>query len=147
MKVTLKFDQKAYSGKLDGLVYYWHPRLQMLIARKAPDKKSPRAENISFAAVSRNLKVLSPSPAYRQDLQTYLLLLQEEGYFPKLHSWYLLYTRLMHIFAQRHPEYSLDTLTREQIQGEVLSCRSVKSAVEDLLLPMVAGYENLVVEL
>jgi len=26
MIVTLKFDQKAYSGKMDGLIYYWHPR-------------------------------------------------------------------------------------------------------------------------
>jgi len=144
MKVTLKFDQKAYSGKMDGLIYYWHPRYNMLLARRSPEKPKPTAAKQRFAQISKNLKALQPSAAYQSDLQVYLHMLQGEGYYPKLNSWYLLFTKLMFGFGERHPESDIATLTKQEIIDNNLSCRSVKTAVEDLLLPRVEGFETLV---
>ncbi len=144
MIVTLKFDQKAYSGKMDGLIYYWHPRYKKLLARRLPENPRPSAAKQRFAQVARNLKALQPSAAFQADLLAYLRMLQEEGYYPKLNSWYLLFTKLMFAFADRYPDIDIGTLTKQEIIDGSLSCRSVKSAVEDLLLPRVEGYETLV---
>jgi len=144
MIVTLKFDQKAYSGKMDGLIYYWHPRYYKLLARRLPEKTKPTAAKQRFAQIAKNLKAMQISAAYRSDLLAYLNLLQSEGYFPKLNSWYLLFTKLMFAFGERHPEIDIATLTKQGIIDNSLSCRSVKTAVEDLLLPRVTGYERLV---
>ena len=144
MIVTLKFDQKAYSGKMDGLIYYWHPRYKKLLARRLPENPRPSAAKQRFAQVARNLKAMQPSPAFQADLLAYLHMLQDEGYYPKLNSWYLLFTKMMYALEERHPEFEISTLTKQDIIDGSLSCRSVKSAVEDLLLPRVEGYETLV---
>ena len=144
MKVSLKFNQKAYHGKLDGLVYYWLPRHKVLIARRYVEQKKQSASNLHFAELHKNLKRLDPSPAYRQDLKDYLRLLHAEGFFAGLNSWHPLYVKLMFAFAERHPEYDLATIGKSEIHSQALGCRSVKTAVEDLLLPRVKGYETLV---
>ena len=143
MIVTLKFDQKAYSGKMDGLIYYWHPRFNKLLARRLPEKTKPTAAKQRFAQVSKNLRALQPSPAFQADLLAYLQMLQADDYFPNLNSWYLLFTKLMFAFGQRHPEFDIGSLTKQEIVENSLSCRNLKSAVEDLLLPRVHGYETL----
>lgn len=143
MIVTLKFDQKAYSGKMDGLIYYWHPRFNKLLARRLPEKTKPTAAKQRFAQVSKNLRALQPSPAFQADLLAYLQMLQADDYFPNLNSWYLLFTKLMFAFGQRHPEFDIGSLTKQEIVENNLSCRNLKSAVEDLLLPRVHGYETL----
>jgi hypothetical protein len=44
----------------------------------------------------------------------------------------------------RYPEQvNLKTITREQIVEQNLPCRSVKTAVEDNLLPQIPGYQYL----
>lgn len=144
MKVTLKFDQKAYSGKMDGLIYYWHPRYNQLLARRLPEKTKQTEAKQRFAKIANNLKGMQPSAVYQSDLQAYLHLLQDEGYYPRLNSWYLLFTKLMYCFGERHPEFDIAILTKQDIIDHDLSCRSVKTAVEDLLLPRVKGYERLV---
>lgn len=141
MKVKLKFRQKAYNGKLDGLVYYWHPRYKTLCARRLPEFYQPTEAKHRFSLQAKNLKALSPSSGYRSDLKTYLKLLQDKDIYPRLNSWYPLFIILMTAFATRHPEYDLTTLSREDIYSQQLSCRSVKCAVEDFLLPRVSGYE------
>ena len=144
MKVTLNYDQKAYSGKMDGLIYYWHSRYKMLLARRLPENPKLTPAKQRFRAITQNLKIMQPSSAYIIDLQTYLHLLQKEEYFPKLNSWYPLFTKLMFAFGERHPEFDIGVLTKQVIVDNSLSCRSVKTAVEDLLLPRVKGYESLV---
>ena len=144
MIVTLKFDQKAYSGKMDGLIYYWHPRFNKLLARRLPEKTKPTAAKQRFAQVSKNLRALQPSAAFQSDLLAYLQMLQADDYFPNLNSWYLLFTKLMFAFGDRHPEIDIGILTKQEIIGNDYSCRSVITAVEDLLLPRVKGFETLV---
>lgn len=141
MKVKLKYHQKAYNGKLDGLVYYWHPRYKTLCARRLPEFYPPTAAKQRFSLQAKNLKALCPSPGYRSDLKAYLKLLQDKDIYPRLNSWYPLFMILMTAFAARHPEYDLCTISREEIYSQELSCRSVKSAVEDFLIPHVSGYE------
>ena len=129
---------------MDGLIYYWHPRYKKLLARRLPEKTKQTEAKQRFAKIAKNLKAMQPSAAFQVDLLAYLHLLQDEGYYPKLNSWYLLFTKMMYALEERHPEFEISTLTKQEIIDGSLSCRTVKSAVEDLLLPRVEGYETLV---
>lgn len=147
MEVTFKNLLKAYSGKCDGLVYYFNRRLNKVIARKLPVSK-PHAANDRLAAISRNLKELKPSEAYRNDLKIYTELLRMklgskgEG----LNSWSNVFRKLMFGMATKYG-LNLATLTRAEIYSQSLPCLSVKTAIEDGLLPAVPGYERFTADL
>ncbi|PKN72129.1 MAG: hypothetical protein CVU50_08275 [Candidatus Cloacimonetes bacterium HGW-Cloacimonetes-3] len=147
MEVVFKNMLHAYSGKCDGLVYYYNRRLNKVIARRLPVTK-PHAGNARLSAISANLKALNPSEAYRTDMKLYteLLRMQEGAKGNSFYSWSNVFRKLMFGMAKK---YSLDlaTLTRAQIYDDKLPCRSVQAAVEDGLLVGVKGWERFASEM
>lgn len=141
MKVKLNFNQESYSGQLDDLVYYWDPRLKMMIARRKPLRQVVSPSQHHLGAISRNLSSLISNPDYKAELRIYLDLLEMNGLAEGCTRWFGLYTRLMWKLAEKYPELDLEILSSEE--AGTYSCRSVKSAVEDGLLPAVEGYQRL----
>ena len=142
MEVTFKNLLHAYSGKCDGIVYYFNRRMNKVIARKLPVTK-PHRQNVELSAISTNLKNLNISEGYRGNLKVYTEMSRlSSGGGQSFYSWSNVYMKLMFAMAK---EYALDlkTITRGQIYDAMLPCISVKTAVEAGLLPPVSGYENL----
>jgi len=142
MEVTFKNLLHAYSGKCDGLVYYYNRRLNKVIARRLPTSK-PHAGNALLGRISRNLKALELSEGYRTDLKIYteLLRLKTGAEGMAYYAWSNVFRKLMYDLAAK---YSLDlaTITRQEIYTQGLPCISVQAAVEDGLLEKVPGYER-----
>ncbi|HRY83610.1 MAG TPA: hypothetical protein P5533_03140 [Candidatus Cloacimonadota bacterium] len=143
MKVELKYNQKYYSGRLDDLIYYFHPGLGKMLARKRPLRMPGSAAKERFGAVSRNLKDLIQNPDYKTDLKIYSELLKEAELISRGASWYQLFTKLMWKMQELLPELDLASLSRQDILDQSLPCRSVKHAVESGLVAMVEGYQRL----
>jgi hypothetical protein len=143
MKVTVKEGIKGFSGKLDGAIYYYHPRLKRTLMRKKP-QMPVQEQNVQYKNISQQIKALDPSVAYRYDFKVYLSLLQDKDDSINLPSWYSLFTKMLWAMQKKYPaNVHLLTLTREQILAENLPCRSVKAAVADGLLPEVTNWELL----
>jgi hypothetical protein len=148
MKVHISKGIKGYSGASDGVVYYYHPRAKLCLAREyvVPDNK-PNTDRTK--AIMANLKLIMPSAAYKQNFKDYLYGyndLKEHRDKPAL-SWYNLYIRLLFAMQQSVPGVSLLTLSRTQIYAENLPCKTVAAAVEAGLLPLIPDYERLTQEI
>lgn len=144
MNVTFKHLIGGYTGRADDIVIYYHRTLKRYIVRRLPHRKISQ-NNLDFAQVSKNLKKIIPSQAYRDDLRVYLdqySRLKENEYSPVM-SWCNIYMKMMHAMVKDNPSLDLKTITREQIETEELPCRSVKDAVEAGLLPPVLNYQRL----
>ena len=144
MEVVFKNLLHAYSGKCDGLVYYYNRRLNKVIARRLPVTK-PHEGNARLSAISVNLKALKPSEAYRTDLKLYteLLRMHEGAKGNCFYSWSNVFRKLMFGMAKKYG-IDLAILTRAEIYASNLPCITVKAAVEDGLLVAVKGYERFV---
>ncbi|MBW6514254.1 MAG: hypothetical protein K0B87_05805 [Candidatus Syntrophosphaera sp.] len=143
MKVKVKQGITGFSGKLDGLVYYYHPRLKRTLARHKP-KMPALPQNATYTTVSRRLKELNPSEAYRYDFKIYASLLRDQDESLLVPSWYPLFTRMMWAMQKKYPEtVDLRAITREQVLSQDLPCRSVRAAIEDGLLAPVSNWELL----
>ena len=141
MKATVKEGIKGFSGKLDGAIYYYHPRLKRTLMRRAP-KMPIQPQNIEYGDISRQIKAINPSEAYRNDFRMYLNTLMDQDESVRLPSWYSLYVKMMWAMQAKYPaSVDIKTITREQITEQNLPCRSVKTAVEDGLLLVVPGYQ------
>lgn len=143
MKVELKYNQRAYSGKLNDLIYYYHPGLKKMLARKRPTQRQYTTANAHFGAVSRNLKGLIQNPDYITDLRIYSELLKEAELISRGSNWYQLFTKLMWKMEELFPELDISSLSRQDILDQSLPCRSVKTAVESGLVERVEGWERL----
>lgn len=141
MQATLKNIMLAYSGKCDGLVFYYNPRLDRMLVRSLPEFK-PTENNRRLARIAANLKALGLSENFRLDLITYTELYRHEQRDTNCSGWYCLFNKLMWALAKQLG-IDLEALTRQQIMAQNLPCRSVKSAVNAGLLPPVTGYERL----
>jgi hypothetical protein len=142
MKVLFKNLLKAYSGQCDGLVYYYHPRLNRVICRRHVIPKST-PQNARLKLVSARLRTLQISAEYITDLRYYAALISERG---KYLNWRNVYLKLMYAL-QRLYGVDLSTISREQIAEQELPCRSVKHAIEAGLLAPVPGYQRLCAEM
>jgi len=141
MKATLKNALLAYSGKCDGLVFYYNPRLDRMLVRKLPVWTATE-NNHRLARIAPNLTALELSAGYRLDLITYTELYRREYKDNNCTSWYNLFNKLMWAM-QKQLAINLETLNRAQIETEDLPCISVKRAVEAGLLYPITGYERL----
>jgi hypothetical protein len=143
MKANMKEQIKGFSGKLDGMIYYYHPRLKKTLMRKAP--KMPHQQmNEDYTVISRQIKALTPSDAYKYDFKGYLNELKNHDETANYPSWYAVFTSMLWKMKAKYPDtVDLKTITRDQIEAENLPCRSVKAAVEDGLLKPVPGWELL----
>lgn len=140
MKATVKDSIRGFSGKLDGAIYYYHPRIKRTLMRRAP-KMPIQPQNNDYRDISRQIKALNPSEAYRNDFRMYLNTLMERDDSVRLPSWYSLYIKMLWAMQAKHPELvNLKTISREQIFAQDLPCRCVKAAVEDGLLAQIPGY-------
>ena len=153
MKVYYKNLIKSYSGNFDDLIYCYNPRLKCYYARShSPRRKT--AQNQLYADIAKNMKRLSPSPEYRQDLTNYVNAYNSKKEYREhpLNNWYNAFTKLMWNMAKTYSLngipltenstlINLTTLTREDIIEYNLPCRTVKQAIEAGLLPVVPGYE------
>lgn len=149
MKVFFKNMVMAYRGKCDGLVYYYNPRLNRMVAR-AHVKRRRTAQNDLFKAVSAQLKALAPAEGFKRDLATYVELYNRKAanFRHPLNNWYNAYTRMMWALAKKDPaNIDLTTISRESIYEQGLQCISVKRAVEAGLLEAVKGWEGLAGEI
>lgn len=143
MKAYVKEGIKGFSGELDGMIYYYHPRLKRTLMRKKP-KMPLQEQNIGYRSIARQLKDLEPSAEYRYDFKLYLSQLRDRDEDVNLPSWYALFVKMMWAMQAKYPDQvDLKTITRDQVLSQDLPCRSVKTAVEDGLLPQVPGWDNL----
>ncbi|MCB5260703.1 MAG: hypothetical protein PHY41_04980 [Candidatus Cloacimonetes bacterium] len=143
MKAHVKAGIKGFSGKLDGAIYYYHPRLKRTLMRRAP-KMPIQPQNNDYRDISRKIKEINPSAGYRNDFRIFLNLLMDHDDTVRLPSWYSLYIKMLWAMQAKYPaQVDLKTITRDQIIAEDLPCRSVKRAVEDGLLPEISGYQYL----
>jgi hypothetical protein len=138
MQVILKNILKAYSGKCDGLIYYYHAGLGRLLCRRHTIPR-PSESNARFTRIAANLKALNPSPEYCTDLKYYAALISRPG--AQL-NWRNVFMRLMYAVAREYGA-NLETLTRADIYAQDLPCKSVKAAIDERLLTPVTGYERL----
>lgn len=147
MEVTFKNLLHAYSGKCDGLVYYYNRRLNKVIARRLPNRK-PHAGNALLSRISHNLKALEVSDGFRTDLKIYteLLRMKNGAQGDRYYAWSNVFRKLMFDLAEK---YSLDlaTITRSDICSRNLPCITVRAAIEDGLLDVVQGYERFTAEM
>ncbi|HOZ01959.1 MAG TPA: hypothetical protein PLG20_09080, partial [Candidatus Syntrophosphaera sp.] len=115
MKAILKNALLAYSGKCDGLVFYYNPRLERVLVRALPRWK-PTASNRRLADIAHNLKALGLSPGFRLDLVNYTELYRRQYRASNCACWYNLFNKMMYALAK---EYGVDlaTLTRAGIDA------------------------------
>jgi hypothetical protein len=143
MKAYVKDGIKGFSGKLDGAIYYYHPRLKRTLMRKAP-VMPVQPQNHVYREISRQIKAIDPSEGYRNDFRNYLNELRERDEDVRLPSWYSLYIKMLWAMQAKYPELvNLSTITKDEIIAQDLPCRSVKRAVEAGLLPKIPGYKYL----
>ncbi|NLW18934.1 MAG: hypothetical protein GXY81_04510 [Candidatus Cloacimonetes bacterium] len=144
MKAKLGAFFQSFSGKADGMVYYFNRRLGKIIAR---EYVKPRANknNQRFKDVAANLKALNPSEGFRMDLSVYVDIYNSavRNWEKPLLNWHNAFLKLMWAMA-RDLHLDLATLTREQIETQELPCITVMDAVEAGYLPPVTSYESLV---
>lgn len=147
MKATRANLLGEFTGKLDGLIYYRSKQNGKLYVRKQWSFRD-HPEHPRFRNNQRAIFALQPSAAYIQDLRDYLMQYNTRAKNNSAHAWSNLYARLMYAMQKAMPDtVNLATLTREQIVQQNLPCRTVKTSVENGLLPLVNGYERYNAEL
>jgi hypothetical protein len=147
MKVVFKQMIGGYTGTVDGVIFYWDPRLQRILARSVPKVRITQ-NHIDFGNIARNLMGIGPTERYKDDLRTYAertwKLPEFGGSRP---NWNNLYMKVMYGLRKLDPSLDLKTLSRAYIQYHDLPGRTVRRAVEAGLLPEVRGYQELDSEL
>ena len=140
MKPTFKYTIQGYSGKCDGLVYYYHSKLRRTICRKLP-KSVHLKQHDMMRVISQRLRSLELSEGFQNDLKLYVVLYSHSmsKRSKALSSWYSAYLMLMWAMANKY-DTDLATISREQIEKNNLPCLSVQRAIEAELLPAVRDY-------
>ena len=176
MKAFFRNMIQAYHGKCDGLVYYYNPRLNRIIARPYV-KPAPNENTRRFALIVANLKALNPSSGFRADMDFYVTAYNAKpvNRNKPMNNWYNAYTKMMYALAKMYVgvddgeggidwvkrldsgsepgmtgeviALDLSTLTREIIFNNDLPCITVKRAIEAGLLTSVKGHELLTAEM
>jgi len=138
MKVFYKNLIKAYTGKCDGLVYYYDPELERILCRRYVKPKAT-PQNARLAATMKNLKNLNLSEEYITDLKFYAAMARKPG--SRL-NWQIVFTKLMNAL-QRTMGVDISTITKGAIYEQNLPCKSVKNAIEAGLLQPILDYQRL----
>ncbi len=143
MRVQLKRNFAGYSGTIDDAVYYYHPRLKLLLMRDYVKPKETAA-NRRVKAVMANLRLIQPTDAYKNNLKAYMLAYNsmKEHQNKLMLCWNNLYMKMLYAMEKVYATVDLTTITRTQMYGEDLPCISLKRAVEAGLLPVVEGYTD-----
>lgn len=149
MKVKYKQMFKGYSGKADGMIYYFDSKSGTALARRSFTFTDHPGQP-AFRSAHRQIYTIQPSQHYIYNLKDYLYLynLLPENETQRLRAWTNVYNKLMFAMQKAMPEtVDLKTITREQIYAQDLPCKTVKAAVEAGLLPRVKNYEAMTKEI
>jgi len=148
MKVHLSMGVNGLSGKAEGVVYYYHPKLKLCLVRKYSVPNNANNTNRT-KAIMANLKLIQPSAGFKVDFDDYLTgynKLKEFQHKPML-SWYNLYIKMLFALQKMDTRVNLQTLTREQIYAQNLPCKTVCATIEAGLLPPVKDSQWLTKEI
>lgn len=144
MKVHLNMGVNGLSGKVDGAIYYYNPRLKVCVMRKYV-RPEPNANNERTTSIMKNLKMINPSEGYKANLKDYVMYYNESkeyGHKP-INAWNNAWLKLMFAMQKAMPEtVDLKTLTRDLIFVQNLPCKTLKDAIEFGLLPEMPRYER-----
>jgi len=144
MKVHLSMGVNGLSGKVDGMIYYYHPKLKVCVMRKYV-RPELTANNKRTTSIMANLKLINPSEGYKANLKDYIMYYndsKEYGHKP-INAWNNAWLKLMFAMQKAMPEtVNLKTLTRDLIFVQNLPCKTVKDAIDAGLLPAMPGYER-----
>jgi len=149
MKVKYKQMFKGYTGKADGMIYYFDSKTGTALARRSFTFTDHPGQP-AFRNAHRQIYTIQPSQHYIQNLKDYLYAYNHlpGNELHPLRSWTNVYNKLMFAMQKAMPEtVDLKAITREQIYAQNLPCKSVKTAVEAGLLPMVKNYEGMANEI
>ncbi|MDD4309560.1 MAG: hypothetical protein PHO32_04210 [Candidatus Cloacimonetes bacterium] len=143
MKVSFQYGLAGYTGKAQGLVYYFDRRAGRVYARRNTYPRLTQ-ENERVGSITKNLLALQPTAEYKENLSLYLMKYNSlaKNYAKPLRSWVNLFLKLMYAMAKADPGINLRTISRTYIYDHDLPCISVKKAVEAGLLPEVYDYQR-----
>lgn len=144
MKVYFKKRLGGMTGTVDGGIYYYHPKLDVCLMRPY---KYPRltVNNERIKAIMQNLKTLSPSKGYKNNLADYIIAYNKSKDFQHktMTTWSNAWLKLMFAMQKAMPQsIDLASITPQQIMDENLPCKTVKDAIEAGLLPALPDYER-----
>lgn len=145
MKVKYSQRFKGYTGKADGMIYYFDTKSGLSLARRM-FKFTNHPGQPAFRNAQKQIYSLNPTKAYIQNLKDYLILYNAlpENKLSPARTWTNIFNKLMFAMQKAMPEeVDLKTITREQIETQNLPCRTLKNSIEADLLPKVIGYERL----
>ena len=148
MKVRLKNNILSYTGKCDDLVYYYNNKFGRTCCRPYY-KPKPGPQHSIFAQRASNIKALNFSPGYLNDLKVYTDIWNSRAATrdkPYANFWNVLMV-MLYKMIKMYPQYDLATITRDDIEMNLLPCLSVYQACEAGLLKKVNGYELLTAQM
>jgi len=148
LKVRFKNNILSYTGKCDDLVYYYNSKFGKTVCRPyTPSKPGP--QHTRFTLVAKNIKALNFSPEYINDLKVYTELWNSRS--PTRDTPYANYRNCLIVMLNKmvkmYPQYDLATITRDDIEMNLLPCLSVYQACEAGLLKKLNGYELLTAQM
>jgi hypothetical protein len=149
MKVKYKQMFKGYSGKADGMIYYFDGKSGTALARRSFTFKDHPGQP-AFRSAQSQIYTIQPSQFYINNLKDYLYAYNNlpGNETQPLRTWTNVYNKLMFAMQKALPEtVDLANITREQIYAQNLPCKTVKAAVEAGLLPVVKNYEAMTNEI
>ncbi len=148
MKVRFKNNILSYTGKCDDLVYYYNSKFGRTVCRAyTPPKLGP--QHTRFTRIAKNIKALDISPGYINDLKVYTDIWNSRA--PTRDTPFANYRnvlmKLLYKMIELYPQYDLATITRDDIEMNLLPCLSVYHACEAGLLKKLQGYELLTAQM
>jgi len=138
--------QWLHSGTWHDVVYYYDRKTQTQRQRKYVKPRISES-NRRMGAIMKQLMLINPSKAYRQDCETYALRYRYEHsndqYGPMFACWTNVFCSLMYKLAKKYPDIDLAVITRQDIEKQDLPCRTLAKAIEAGLLPAVRNHQYL----
>ncbi len=145
MKIKYMKGFKAFSGKMDELVYCVEKSSGAVWAREyVLPRLTENNRNMGLRSSNLSRFYLSVSPGYKQDLEDYSdrlnLLTVGTGHRCNASA---LVNKIMYALKRKLPELDLTTITPTQVMQIGLPVRTVREAVEAGLIPIVPRYDEL----
>lgn len=144
MKAKLKVLLPGFAGNMDYVVIYNNARLNKYIARtKVKPKFTP--DNFIVKDIHAFRRRIKVSDAYIDDCREYIRLFNQK--FRRqgraMSTWPIVYMKVMRALKKQYPEIDFINLTREDLAGQDLPCKTITAAVEAGYLEKVPGYDSL----
>lgn len=142
MKVKYSQRFKGFTGKSDGLIYYFDKKSGVTLARKEFTFQNHPGQP-PFRSAQKQIYTIQPDKFYIYNLQDYLIAYNNlpQNELKPLRSWTNVYNKIMFAMQKALPgQVDLKTITREQIYDQNLPCKTLKAAIDAGLLPKVKGY-------